>query len=93
VVWFRREDDFDSAIAIRTAVAQSGTYTYHAGGGIVADSDPAREYAECWLKTRPFLRALLGPDEAERRLAAPLSREASDETRGAPPFRETGSAD
>jgi para-aminobenzoate synthetase component 1 len=50
--------DFDSAIAIRTAVARDGTYTYHAGGGIVADSDPEREHGECLLKAAPFLRAL-----------------------------------
>jgi len=58
VAWFRGPRDFDSAIAIRTAVARDGIYTYHAGGGIVADSDPQREYAECLLKAEPFLRAL-----------------------------------
>jgi para-aminobenzoate synthetase component I len=52
--------DLDSAIAIRVAVARDGIYTYHAGGGIVADSDPAREYEECLLKAVPFLGATLG---------------------------------
>ncbi len=66
LAWFRREDDFDSSIAIRTAVAQDGVYSYFAGGGIVADSDAEREYAECWLKARPFLVALLGLDAAKR---------------------------
>jgi para-aminobenzoate synthetase component 1 len=51
--------DLDSAIAIRVAVARDGVYTYHAGGGIVADSDPAREYEECLLKAAPFLGATL----------------------------------
>jgi para-aminobenzoate synthetase component 1 len=55
---FRGPRDFDSAIAIRTAVARNGVYTYHAGGGIVADSDPQREHRECLLKAVPFLRAL-----------------------------------
>lgn len=50
----------DSAIAIRIAVAREGVYTYHAGGGIVADSDPTREYEECLLKAKPFLGATLG---------------------------------
>jgi anthranilate/para-aminobenzoate synthase component I len=50
----------DSAIAIRVAVARAGVYTYHAGGGIVADSDPTREYEECLLKAEPFLGATLG---------------------------------
>jgi para-aminobenzoate synthetase component 1 len=58
LAWFRGPRDFDSAIAIRTAVARAGVYTYHAGGGIVADSEPEREYAECLLKAAPFLRAL-----------------------------------
>ena len=58
LAWFRGPRDFDSAIAIRTAVASGGVYTYHAGGGIVADSDPEREYRECLLKAEPFLRAL-----------------------------------
>jgi para-aminobenzoate synthetase component I len=49
----------DSAIAIRVAIAQGGVYTYHAGGGIVADSDPTREYEECLLKAKPFLGAIL----------------------------------
>lgn len=64
IVWFRAEDDFDSSIAIRTAIARDGTYSYHAGGGIVADSDARREYDECWLKARAFLTALLGHDGA-----------------------------
>ena len=34
---------------------------YHAGGGIVIDSDPERELAEAWLKTAA-LRLALGED-------------------------------
>jgi para-aminobenzoate synthetase component I len=45
-------------LAIRTAVATPQTLTYHAGGGIVADSLPAREYAETLLKAQPFFRGL-----------------------------------
>ncbi len=45
-------------IAIRTAVACGGWLTYHAGGGIVADSNPAREYDETLLKAEPFFAAL-----------------------------------
>ena len=63
---FRDARDFDSAIAIRTAVARDGVYTYHAGGGIVADSDPLREHRECLLKAAPFLRALdLEPSDVD----------------------------
>ena len=44
-------------VAIRTLVHKSGRLTMGVGGGIVIDSDPATEYAECRLKaaflTRP----------------------------------------
>ncbi len=45
-------------LAIRTAVACDGRFTYHAGGGIVADSIPTREYDETLLKAQPFFTAL-----------------------------------
>lgn len=70
LAWFRGPRDFDSAIAIRTAVARDGVYTYHAGGGIVADSDATREFRECLLKAEPFLRAL--------RVDGPSAQEAID---------------
>ena len=66
-VWFRDPRHFDSSIAIRTAVAEDGRYSYFAGGGVVADSRPDREWNECWLKARAFLTALLGP-EADAKL-------------------------
>ncbi len=40
----------DTCIAIRTAVLQDGVAYLQAGGGIVADSDPADEYDECLNK-------------------------------------------
>jgi para-aminobenzoate synthetase component 1 len=45
------------AVAIRTAVARGGRVDYHAGGGLVIASDPARELAETELKARAFLDA------------------------------------
>jgi para-aminobenzoate synthetase component 1 len=45
------------AVAIRTAVARAGRVDYHAGGGLVFASDPAREVAETELKARAFLDA------------------------------------
>jgi para-aminobenzoate synthetase/4-amino-4-deoxychorismate lyase len=38
-------------VAIRTLVQRGGGYSMGVGGGIVADSDAAEEYAECELKT------------------------------------------
>ena len=46
------------AVAIRTAVARAGSVVYHAGGGLVVASDPARELAETELKARAFLDAV-----------------------------------
>jgi para-aminobenzoate synthetase component 1 len=54
-------------VAIRTAVVSSGTVAYHAGGGIVWDSDPALEWTESETKSREFFRALAAaasPSEA-----------------------------
>jgi para-aminobenzoate synthetase component 1 len=45
-------------IAIRTATLTARGMRYWAGGGIVADSDPEREYAETCLKTETLARAL-----------------------------------
>lgn len=44
-------------IPIRTAIARAGRLTYHAGGAIVADSDPDAEYDETLLKARAFFDA------------------------------------
>jgi anthranilate synthase component 1 len=50
--------DMDMAIAIRTAVLHRGSAYVQAGAGIVADSDPATEQAECENKAAAVLRAL-----------------------------------
>jgi para-aminobenzoate synthetase component 1 len=57
--------DLELGLAIRTAVVESGVARWHAGGGIVADSDPERELAEAWLKTAA-LRLALGEPAATR---------------------------
>jgi para-aminobenzoate synthetase component 1 len=45
-------------IAIRTVVHQNGRLTFHAGGGIVADSEPDAEYDETLAKARGILNAI-----------------------------------
>ncbi|MBW3534555.1 MAG: anthranilate synthase component I [Gemmatimonadetes bacterium] len=47
----------DTAITIRTVVAAGGKAWVQAGAGIVADSDPGREYEETLNKARALLRA------------------------------------
>lgn len=50
--------NIDTAIAIRTAVIKDGQAYVQAGAGIVADSDPAAEFAECQNKAAAALRAI-----------------------------------
>ena len=50
--------NMDTAIALRTAVVKDGRLTIQAGGGIVADSDPAREWEETMNKGRAMFRAV-----------------------------------
>ena len=47
----------DTAIAIRTVVVHDGRACVQVGAGIVADSDPRREYEETLNKARALLRA------------------------------------
>ncbi len=56
--WISLGGDLELAVAIRTAVAAGGRVAYHAGCGIVADSDPELEFAESAAKARAFLTAL-----------------------------------
>jgi para-aminobenzoate synthetase component 1 len=48
----------DTNIAIRTFVVKQGRAFFQAGGGIVADSDPEREYEETLHKARGMVAAL-----------------------------------
>lgn len=72
VGYFSHSGNLDTAIALRTMVMRGGIAYIQAGGGIVADSQPAEEYQESLNKARALLRAL---DDAERIAAS--SREES----------------
>ena len=50
--------DMDTSIVIRTYLATGGRVCFNAGGGVVADSDPALEYAETLHKARALIEAL-----------------------------------
>ncbi|MEI2417440.1 aminodeoxychorismate synthase component I [Orrella sp. JC864] len=55
--WLAPDGDFSLNVAIRTLVLSTpDSGTYHAGGGIVADSDPALEWEECEWKSRVLTR-------------------------------------
>jgi len=51
------DGSFDSNILIRTITAARGWWQAPVGGGIVARSDPAAEYAETWHKAEGLLQA------------------------------------
>ena len=53
----------DMNVAIRTFVVRDGVAYLQAGGGIVADSDPAAEYEETLAKARGLLSAVEGAGE------------------------------
>ena len=50
--------NIDTAIAIRTAVIKDKKIHVGAGAGIVADSDPEKEWQECVQKSKAFLDAM-----------------------------------
>jgi len=56
--YFGFDGNFDSCIALRCAVLKNGRAYFQAGAGIVADSDPQREYEETVSKARAMMKAL-----------------------------------
>lgn len=52
--------DMDTSVSIRIAVVGRGRVVFHAGGAVVADSDPAAEYAETLDKARALIAAIEG---------------------------------
>jgi isochorismate synthase len=58
VGWVDHRGEGEFAVAIRAALLSGAQATLFAGCGIVADSDPDREYAESCIKLTPMLTAL-----------------------------------
>lgn len=56
--YFGFDGNFDSCIALRCAVLKEAQAYFQAGAGIVADSDPNREYEETVSKARAMMKAL-----------------------------------
>ena len=56
--YFSFSGDADTAITIRTLLAKNGIGYIQAGAGIVADSQPAKEYEETLNKAMALLKAL-----------------------------------
>jgi len=56
--YFSANGDFDTCIALRTALAKDGKYYVQAGAGIVADSIPEKEFQETLNKSKALIKAL-----------------------------------
>jgi anthranilate synthase component 1 len=56
--YFSANGEFDTCIALRTAVAKNNKFYVQAGAGIVADSKPIKEYEETVNKAKALINAL-----------------------------------
>ena len=64
--WIGDDGAMDTSITIRTLIVEDDTISVSAGGGIVADSDPAEEYRETLVKAAALLRCLVPDPEILR---------------------------
>jgi anthranilate synthase component 1 len=71
VGYFSANGAMDTCIALRTALVKDGVMYVQAGGGVVADSDPAAEFMETVDKSAALFRAA---EEAQRAMHAKPNR-------------------
>lgn len=65
VGYFSPDGNMDSCITIRTIVVEDGRASLQAGAGIVADSDPAREFVETENKLAALKEAIVRAQEGK----------------------------
>ena len=56
--YFTPNNEFDTCIALRTALIKKNRFYVQAGAGIVADSTPEKEYAETVNKAKALMKAI-----------------------------------
>ena len=56
--YFTPNGEFDTCIALRTALIKNNKFYVQAGAGVVADSKPEREYAETVNKAKALMKAV-----------------------------------
>jgi len=56
--YFTSNKEFDTCIALRTALIKNNKFYVQAGAGIVADSKPENEYQETVNKAKALMRAV-----------------------------------
>jgi anthranilate synthase component 1 len=65
VGYFGFDGSHDSCIAIRSIILKNGRAFFQTGAGIVADSNPAREFEECVNKAKAMLAAIARASQKE----------------------------
>ena len=58
--WFDEKGDGEFYVALRSALVKDEEAHVFAGGGIVAESHPSKEWEETELKLQPIISALSG---------------------------------
>ena len=56
--YFTPNNEFDTCIALRTALIKNNKFYVQAGAGVVADSKPEKEYAETINKAKALMKAV-----------------------------------
>jgi len=56
--YFSANGEFDTCIALRTAISKKNKFYVQAGAGVVADSKPVKEYEETVNKAKALINAL-----------------------------------
>lgn len=64
--WIDYSGNMELNIIIRTLTVKDNIAYMQAGAGIVIDSDPYREYRECFNKSRALVRAVMLSEQQER---------------------------
>lgn len=65
IVYFGFDGNIDSCITIRTATIQDQVIHIQAGAGIVADSDPEKEYQETINKANGLFYSVLLAEQSQ----------------------------
>ena len=58
IVYFSANGEFDTCIALRTALVKNNKFYVQAGAGIVADRKPINEYNETINKAKALIKSL-----------------------------------
>lgn len=66
------DGNMDTCIGIRLVYKKDGQIFVHTGAGIVADSDPEKEYEECFNKAKSSLAAIQMDADAGAPIQAPI---------------------